>query len=289
MKPPPFAYHDPKTLEAAIALLATLPNARPLAGGQSMMPMLNMRFAQPDHLVDLNGVAGLDGVTVEPDGTLVIGAMARQRDVERHAEVARRCPMMVEALAQVGHRQTRNRGTIGGSLCHLDAAAELPLVAAATEAIVVAVGPKGRRELPFAEFAQGFMTPALEPDELLVALRIPALPPGAGCAFLEFARRHGDFAIVAVAATLLPDGAGRIAQARIALGGVGPVPLRLPAAEVALAGATPGPEAFARAAEATRDLDPMEDALVPAWYRRHLASVLLPRALATAATRMGRA
>lgn len=289
MKPPPFAYYDPTTLDEAIALLASLPNARPLAGGQSMMPMLNMRFAQPDHLVDLNRVAGLDAVTVEPDGTLVIGAMARQRDLERHAEVARRCPMMVEALALVGHRQTRNRGTVGGSLCHLDPAAELPLVAAASDAVLTAAGPNGRRDLPFAEFAQGFMTPALEPEELLIAIRFPALPAGAGSAFVEFARRHGDFAIVAVAATLVPGAYGRIALARIALGGVGPVPLRLPDAEATLSGATPGPDAFARAAEAIAQLDPMEDALVPSWYRRHLAGVLLPRALTLAAERMARA
>ena len=289
MKPPPFAYHDPRTLDEAIALLAGLPNARPLAGGQSMMPMLNMRFAQPDHLVDLNRITGLETVEVEPDGTLAIGAMARQRDLERHPAVARSCPMMVEALGQVGHRQTRNRGTIGGSMCHLDPAAELPLVAAASDAVVVAAGPRGRREATFAEFARGFMTPGLDPDEVLVAVRLPALPAGAGCCFLEFARRHGDFAIVAVAVTLVPDAAGRIALARIALGGVGPVPLRLPEAEAALRGAAPGAEAFGQAAATTRHLDPLEDALVPAWYRRHLAGVLLGRALATAAGRMGRA
>ena len=287
MKPPPFAYHDPSTLEEAITLLATLPNARPLAGGQSMMPMLNMRFAQPDHLVDLNRIAGMDGVTVEPDGALLIGAMARQRVLERHSEVALRCPLMVEALAQVGHRQTRNRGTIGGSLCHLDPAAELPLVAAVTEALVIAAGPSGRRELAFADFAQGYMTPGIEPEELVVALRIAAQPAGAGSCFLEFARRHGDFAIASVAVLLVPDAAGRIASARIALGGVGAVPLRLPDAEMVLRGATA--DAFGAAVAATKTLEPMEDALVPSWYRRHLAGVLLGRALAIAASRMGRA
>ncbi len=287
MKPPAFAYHDPATLEEAIALLASLPNARPLAGGQSMMPMLNMRFAQPDHLVDLNRIAGIDGVTVEADGTLLIGAMARQRVLERHPEIARRCPLMVEALAEVGHRQTRNRGTIGGSLCHLDPAAELPLVAAVMEAVVIVAGPKGRRELPFPDFAQGYMTPGIETDELVVAVRVPALPAGAGTCFLEFARRHGDFAIASVAIVLVPDAAGRIAAARVALGGVGAVPVRLPEAEAALRGAMPGD--FAGAVAATKALEPMEDALVPAWYRRHLAGVLLGRALVTAASRMGRA
>ncbi|WP_203075274.1 FAD binding domain-containing protein [Falsiroseomonas ponticola] len=285
MKPPPFAYHDPATLEEAITLLATLPNARPLAGGQSMMPMLNMRFAQPDHLVDLNRIAGLDGVTVEADGALTIGAMARQRVLEQHPEVARRCPLMVEALAQVGHRQTRNRGTIGGSLCHLDPAAELPLVAAAMEAVVRVAGPNGQRDIAFADFAQGYMTPGMEAEELLVAVRIPAQLAGAGHCFLEYARRHGDFAIASVAVMLVPDAAGRIAEARVALGGVGAVPLRLPEAEAALRG-TPD---ITRAVAATRSLEPMEDALVPAWYRRHLAGVLLGRAIATALSRMGRA
>ncbi|MBX9592910.1 MAG: xanthine dehydrogenase family protein subunit M [Roseomonas sp.] len=285
MKPPPFAYHDPSTLEEAIALLSSLPNARPLAGGQSMMPMLNMRFAQPDHLVDLNRVAGLDGVTVESDGALLIGAMARQRVLENHAEVARRCPLMTEALAQVGHRQTRNRGTIGGSLCHLDPAAELPLVAAAMEAVVRVAGPGGQRDIAFADFAQGYMTPGIEAEELLVAVRIPAQPAGAGSCFLEYARRHGDFAIASVAVMLVPDAAGRIAQARVALGGVGAVPLRLPEAEDALRGA----DDFTGAVAATKSLEPMEDALVPAWYRRHLAGVLLGRALTIARSRMGRA
>lgn len=285
MKPPPFAYHDPATLEEAITLLSTLPNARPLAGGQSMMPMLNMRFAQPDHLVDLNRIAGLDGVTVEPDGALTIGAMARQRVLEQHPEVARRCPLMVEALAQVGHRQTRNRGTIGGSLCHLDPAAELPLVAAAMEAVVRVAGPNGQRDIAFADFAQGYMTPGMEPEELLVAVRIPAQPTGAGHCFLEYARRHGDFAIASVAVMLVPDAAGRIAQARVALGGVGAVPLRLPEAEVALRDA----QDVSKAVAATASLEPMEDALVPAWYRRHLAGVLLGRALVIAQSRMGRA
>lgn len=285
MKPPPFAYHDPSTLEEAIALLSSLPNARPLAGGQSMMPMLNMRFAQPDHLVDLNRIAGMDGVTVESDGALLIGAMARQRVLENHADVARRCPLMAEALAQVGHRQTRNRGTIGGSLCHLDPAAELPLVAAAMEAVVRVAGPSGQRDIAFADFAQGYMTPGIEAEELLVAVRIPAQPAGAGSCFLEYARRHGDFAIASVAVMLVPDAAGRIAQARVALGGVGAVPLRLPEAEDALRGA----HDVIGAVAATKSLEPMEDALVPAWYRRHLAGVLLGRALTIAQSRMGRA
>jgi carbon-monoxide dehydrogenase medium subunit len=285
VKPPPFAYHDPRTIEDAVALLARLDNARPLAGGQSLMPMLNMRYAQPDHLVDLNRIPDLSGVTEEADGSVVIGAMTRQRTLERSDVIARRVPIMAEALRQVGHLQTRNRGTIGGSLCHLDPAAELPLIAAATDASIAIAGPRGRRDLPFEEFPAGFMTPALAPDELVVSIRIPPLPRH-GHAFLEYARRHGDFAIVAVAVMLMPDGAGRIAGASVTLGGVGAAPVRLAEAEAALAGMEPSATVFSRAAEATRALAPMEDALVPAWYRRHLARVLLERALASAQRRL---
>lgn len=281
MKPPPFAYHDPRTIEDALALLGRLENARPLAGGQSLMPMLNMRYAQPDHIVDLNRIAGLSGIVEQPDGGLVIGAMTRQREIEQSGIVAGRLPLLVEALHEVGHLQTRNRGTIGGSLCHLDPAAELPLVAAATAAEVEIAGPGGRRRVPFAAFPAGFMSPALAPDELLVAVRFPPVPPH-GHAFLEYARRHGDFAIVAVAVILVPDAAGRVARASVTLGGVGAAPVRLPEAEAMLTGAEPSAALFARAAETTRALDPMEDALVPAWYRRHLARVLLERALASA-------
>jgi carbon-monoxide dehydrogenase medium subunit len=231
MKAPAFEYHDPTTLAEAIALLGRLENARPLAGGQSLMPMLNMRFVQPDHVVDLNRIAELSGIRVLHDGALEIGAMTRQRDIERDPRIAQACPLMVEALAQVGHRQTRNRGTIGGSLCHMDPAAELPLVCAAVDSVVRIAGPGGEREIPFADFPLGYMTPAVGPDELLVGLHVPAAPKGQGHAFLEFARRHGDFAIVAVAVLLDPAPDGRVARASVALGGVGPAPLRLSEAE----------------------------------------------------------
>ncbi|MGX9964550.1 FAD binding domain-containing protein [Roseomonas sp. F4] len=286
MKAPAFEYHDPTTLAEAIALLGRLENARPLAGGQSLMPMLNMRFVQPDHVVDLNRIAELSGISVLADGALEIGAMTRQRDIERDARVAQACPLMVEALAQVGHTQTRNRGTIGGSLCHMDPAAELPLVCAAVEAVVRIAGPDGVREMPFAEFPLGYMTPAVGPDELLVGLRLPAAPKGQGHAFLEFARRHGDFAVVAVAVLLDPAPDGRVARASVALGGVGPAPLRLAQAEALLRGTAVEDEVISRSVATTASLDPMEDALVPGWYRRHLAGVLLGRALRIARGRM---
>src|SRR3712207_4819405 len=188
MKPPPFSYHDPRTVPEAVALLGQLENAKLLAGGQSLMPMLNMRFVQPDHVIDLNRVEGLSSIRLEGD-TLEIGAMTRQRDLEFHDGVRARCPILYEALLQVGHRQTRNRGTLGGSLCHLDPAAELVTVAAALDAVVSVAGPRGSRDIPFAEFPVAFMMPAIELDEIVTAVRIPLWPIGHGHAFVEFSRR----------------------------------------------------------------------------------------------------
>ncbi len=280
MKPPVFEYHRPASLTEAVDMLGGLENARLLAGGQSLMPMLAMRFAFPDHLIDLNRIPALAGIA-EDGGTLRVGAMTRQRDLLDHPVVRARLPMLAEALEQVGHRQTRNRGTVGGSLCHLDPAAELVAVATALDAELEIAGPRGARTLPMAAFPLGFMTPALEPDELLTGLRfaLPALPQGA--CFTEFARRHGDYAIVSAAAILWPRD-GRIGRASITLGGVGPVPVRLEAAEAALAGQRADAESFAAAAACCGALDPMDDAQVPAWYRRRLAATLVRRALTTA-------
>ena len=195
MKPPPFSYHDPRTVGDAVALLGRLDNAKLLAGGQSMMPMLNMRFVQPDHIIDLNKVDGLSYIR-EANGALEIGAMTRQRDIEFSDLVRARCPLMHEAIQHVGHRQTRNRGTIGGSLCHLDPSAELVTVAAAMDATVTVQGPNGTRQIEFAAFPVAFMTPAIELNELVTAVSFPAWPDGHGYGFVEFSRRHGDFAIV---------------------------------------------------------------------------------------------
>jgi carbon-monoxide dehydrogenase medium subunit len=285
MKPAPFAYHDPASIDDAVALLARLDNARLLAGGQSVMPMLNMRFIQPDHLVDLNRVAGLAGVAAEPHAVR-IGAMARQRTLEESADLAAVLPILREALAEVGHRQTRTRGTIGGSLCHLDPAAELVAVAMALDATLELRGAGGARLVPIADFAAGYMTPALAAGEMLAAVSLAVPPPGSGQCFLEFARRHGDFALASVAAILAPDGRGAIASAAIAVGAVAAVPFRLGAAEALLAGARPDREAFRAAAAEVASAEAMDDAQIPAWYRRRLAGVLVERALAKAAARM---
>src|SRR5207244_140039 len=188
MKPPPFSYHDPRSIGDAIALLGRLENAKLLAGGQSLMPMLNMRFVLPDHIIDLNRVEGLAFIRGN-DGALEIGAMTRQRDLEFSDLVRQRCPLMHEAILQVGHRQTRNRGTLGGSLCHLDPSAELVSVAAALGAVVTVAGPNGSRQIEFESFPAGYMSPAIEPTEMVTGVRFPLWRQPHGHAFVEFARR----------------------------------------------------------------------------------------------------
>jgi len=285
MKAAPFAYHDPRSIDEALHLLATLENPRLLAGGQSLMPMLNMRVAFPDHVIDLNRVEGLEGVT-EQDGALRIGAMTRQRDLEEHPLTRARLPLMTEALTFVGHWQTRNRGTIGGSLCNLDPSAELVAVAAALDAVLEVRGPAGARELSIHDFPEGLMTPALAPEEMLTAIRLPFWPAGHGYCFAEFARRHGDYAIVSAAALLMLEG-GRVTRVSITLGGVGAGPLRLREAEAMLLGAVPSAEAIRGAAAHCERIEAMSDPQAPAWYRRRLAATLMRRALEKALARAG--
>ena len=282
MKPPPFQYHDPKTIAEAVGLLGKLENAKLLAGGQSLMPMLNMRFVLPDHVIDLNRVEGLSYIK-ETGGVLEIGAMTRQHEVEFSDLVRTRCPLLHQAILQVGHRQTRNRGTVGGSLCHLDPAAELVSVAAAHDATVVVTNASGRREIKFADFPVAYMTPAIEPNEILTAVRFPFWAAGHGAAFVEFARRHGDFAIVSAAALLQRDGAGKITRASLTIGGIGVAPVRATVVEKEIVGQAAGTELFRTACENCRKFDAIEDIHAPASYRQHLAVVLSRRALEKAA------
>jgi carbon-monoxide dehydrogenase medium subunit len=285
MKPPPFRYHDPRSVADTIGLLASLENAKLLAGGQSLMPMLNFRFVQPDHIVDLNRVEGLSYIRAD-DGALEIGAMTRQRDLELSDVVRAGWPILHEALLQVGHRQTRNRGTIGGSLCHLDPAAELVSLAAGHDAVVTVEGRGGRRELPFADFPAGYMAPAIGLDEMVVAVRFPRWRSGHGYAFIEFARRHGDFAITSAAAMLEGEPGGRITRASVTIGGMGTAPSRVPELEVALVGSVPTPELLRDACEVCRALEAHDDVHAPASYRQHLAAVLSRRALEKAYARL---
>jgi len=285
MKPPPFAYHDPTTVGDVVALLGKLPNAKLLAGGQSLMPMLNMRFVLPDHVIDLNRVDGVSFIR-EDASALDIGAMTRQRDLEFSDLVRRRCPLMIEAIRLVGHRQTRNRGTLGGSLCHLDPSAELVSVAAAVDATLAVAGPNGTREIAFAAFPVAYMTPSIEPDELLTAARFPHWPEGHGYGFVEFARRHGDFAIVSGAALLTEDAAGRITRASVTLSGMGAAPIRATDIERALIGNAPDDKLLREICESCRKFEAIDDVHAPASYRQHLATVMARRALEQARGRL---
>ena len=284
MKPAPFTYHDPRTVAEACDLLAAHDNARVLAGGQSLMPMMNFRYVMPDHLIDLNKVGELAYLRVEDD-TLRIGAMTRQRALEFSHEVGERCPILQAALAHVGHRQTRNRGTIGGSLCHLDPSAELVNVTALLGGTLHAVSRRGTRDVAFPDFAAGYMTTGLAPDELLSGVALPLPKRSHGYAFVEFARRHGDFAIVACSALIGLAADGSIANAAIALSGLSHAPVRPAAIEHALQRQKPGAAAFKAAAAEAEKLDAAADAYVTAAYRRHLARVLTYRALERAASR----
>jgi carbon-monoxide dehydrogenase medium subunit len=277
MKPPAFQYYDPTTLAEAVALLGRLDNAKLLAGGQSLMPMLNMRFVLPDHVIDLNRVDGLSTIT-ESGGMLEIGAMTRQRDIEFSELVKAKCPLLHQAILHIGHRQTRNRGTIGGSLCHLDPAAELVSVCAAHDATVMVAGPNGQREIAFRDFPAGYLTPSIELNEIVTAVRIPLWPAGHKSAFVEFSRRHGDFAIVSAAALLEING-GKITRASLTVGGVAVAPVRATDVENAITGQAPSSELFAKACESCRAFEAMADIHASAEYRQHLAAVLSRRAL----------
>src|SRR6266478_3414370 len=279
MKPPPFSYHDPKTVAEVVGLLSTLENAKLLAGGQSLMPMLNFRYVQPDHIIDLTRVEGLSYIRETPDG-MEVGAMTRQRDLEFSELVARRFPLMHEAIQSIGHRQTRNRGTIGGSLCHLDPSAELVSCAMTLDA-----GPAGEREIAFKDFPVGYLTSAVEPNEVLTAIRFTAWPEKHGYAFVEFARRHGDFAIVSAATLLWVDDAGKITRAAVTLGGMGTGPARASELEAALIGQAPDVEFLRHACESCRKFEALDDVHAPASYRQHLATVMSRRALEKAYAR----
>ncbi|MCK9915569.1 xanthine dehydrogenase family protein subunit M [Microbacteriaceae bacterium K1510] len=267
-------------------MLASLENAKVLAGGQSLVPMLNFRYVIVDHLVDLAQVEGLSGISVSKDA-LRIGAMTRQREIEFSKEIAEHLPLLQAALKHVGHRQTRNRGTIGGSLVHADPAAEQPTVCATYDAVIELIGPGGTRKVPFSEFCGGFMTTVTEPDEIVTAIEFPLWRKGHGYGFHEFARRHGDFA-VAGAAVLLDVGADKIVKrAALTLCGVATMPMRLSDAEAGLVGTTLDQAALRRMIATIDDIETISDIHATPEYRRHLAGALLVRALRDAAAICG--
>jgi aerobic carbon-monoxide dehydrogenase medium subunit len=285
MKPPPFEYHPVATVEEAVGLLAEHGDeAKVLAGGQSLVPLLALRLARPAHLVDINDVAGL-GTLANGNG-LTLGSLVRQRVAERSDTVRAANPLLADAIGLIGHTAIRNRGTLGGSLAHADPAAELPAVLLALDGEVAATSARGTRTVGAADLFHGFLTTSLAPDELLTDVRFAAWPPGTGWSFQEFSRRSGDFAIAGVAATLHLDRGGAIDSVRIALAGIGPTPVRASKAEAALAGQSPSEEAWAAASqEAVAGIDPPSDIHGTAAYRSHLAAALTRRALREAHAR----
>jgi carbon-monoxide dehydrogenase medium subunit len=288
MKPPAFEYAAPRSIAEALALLrAQDGDAKILAGGQSLMPLLAMRLARPSLLVDLGRVEGLDYVR-EESGVIAIGAMTTKSSVERSDLVRTRQPLFHEATRLIGHPQIRNRGTVGGSMAQADPAAEYPAAALALDAKMRIAGEGGERIVDAADFFVATLTTALEPGEILIEVRVPMLARGTGWSLLEVSRRHGDFAMAGVAATVALDG-GRVRSARIALFGVGPVSVRARAAEDAVAGKQPAASIWASAAALARDAveEPMSDPHASGAYRRHLAGVLVERALAEAVSRAG--
>ena len=284
MKPPRFDYHAPLSLDEALELRSAFADdSVVLAGGQSLIPLLSMRLAMPGTVIDIGRIEALAGIAAD-NGTLALGAMARQRAAERSALVQEACPLLRQALLHVAHPTIRNRGTVGGSIAHADPAAELPAVATALDAQLVARSIRGERTIAAADFFLGPLTTALEPDELLVEVQLPRAAPRSGSAFVEVARRHGDFALVGAAASVTLAGDGTIAEARLAFTGVGGTPVRARDAESALADRAEIDEASRVAAE---HLEPATDIHASASYRKRVAAVVARRALTQAAAAAG--
>jgi carbon-monoxide dehydrogenase medium subunit len=250
------------------------------------MPMMNYRVVQPEHLIDLGRIPELASVEDTPEG-LKVGAMTTQRTLERSALVRQRCPLLIDALFHIGHQQTRNRGTIGGSICHLDPSAELPVTACALDAVMTVASKSGRRKIPFARFPAGYLTSSLEPDEILVQIDFGSWPKRTGSAFEEYAVRPADFAIVSIAAVVVMDGSDIISKARIAAGGVAAVPTRLTAVETMLQGQRADVHLIERAAAMAAALPAEGDDNNPPEYRQELTGYLTQRALTKAVQRAG--
>lgn len=287
MKPASFEHHAPASTADAVGLLAEYGDeAKPLAGGQSLVPMLSMRLARFEHLVDINGIDELARIDVGAD-SLRIGSMVRQRDIERSAEVAEHAPLLAEATPHIGHFQIRNRGTIGGSIAHADPAAEYPAVAVALDASLEVASAGGTRSIPAAEFFESTFVTTIGDDELLTGIVIPRHSGTTAVAFDEIARRHGDFALVGVACVLGAGSDGRIDHAAIAMMGLASAPLRASVAEAALIGSSPSNiDRVEIGRLATADADPTGDIHASADYRTRVGAHLVARTLETALTRL---
>ena len=288
MKPPRFEYAAPEKLDEAVALLSQHGDrAKILAGGQSLVPLLNFRLARPEMLVDVNRVTEL--AYVRPvQSSVAIGALTRQHTLERAEVIRTKLPIVAEACRLIGHLPIRHRGTVGGSLAHADPASELPAVMVALEAEMTVTRRGGRRTIPAEQFFTGMLTTALAPDELLTEIRVPGLPPRTGGAFIEIARRAGDFALVGIAALVTLDDAGRVSRARLALCGAGPTPIRAREAERVLVGERPDGRALDEAVDRlTAATDPPSDIHASAAFRKKLARHVGQQALELAARRAG--
>ncbi|HSI81813.1 MAG TPA: FAD binding domain-containing protein [Solirubrobacterales bacterium] len=285
MKPPRFEYSAPTSVDEALEILGREEDATPIAGGQSLVPLLNMRMAKPSVIVDLNGVEGLDAVEAD-DGRVRIGAMVRQRRLETDAELRARVPLLFDAARHIAHVAIRTRGTVGGSLAHADPAAELPAAVAALDGRLVVRGPDGERAVAATDFFLGPLMSALDHGELLVAVEVDPSPPGTGSAFLEVARTHGAFALTAAGATVRLGADGAIAAAGLGLTGVGSIPYVPEWLDEVVVGEAPDASLFERVgARVGTEIKPYDDIHGSADYRRRAASVLTARALAAAAER----
>jgi CO/xanthine dehydrogenase FAD-binding subunit len=284
MKPANFDYHDPATIDETLDLMSRFGDqARPLAGGQSLVPLMNFRLLRPAHLIDLNGVSELNRLKTE-NAVLRIGAMTRQRELERSVDVAQRWPLLSEATRFIGHIQIRNRGTVGGSLAHAFPSAELPVAMVTLEASVVLRTKNNQRTVGAEDFFLSYMTTVLEPGELLAEIKVPPLPTNTGWSYQEVSRRHGDFALAGAASVLALDANGHIHHARLTL--TGTTPIRATGAEQLLVGQKPSESLFREAARcATKNLEQDSDIHASAAYRRSACEALARRALTQSAAR----
>jgi CO/xanthine dehydrogenase FAD-binding subunit len=287
MKPAPFDYYAPGNMDEALFILAEHgDDAKLLAGGQSLMPMMNMRLATPQAVVDMNRVAGLDGIELASTGGLTIGAMTRQRTLERSHQIRQHCPLMADAMPLLGHFQIRNRGTIGGSVVHADPAAELPAVLMALEAELVLRNAERERVVPADSFFLTFLTTATEPDEILTEIRLPPWSPEWGWDVQEVSRRQGDFALVGSVAMVQMDGAETCRAARLVLFGVGDTPVRVVSAETRMVGQRLDDALLQEVAEIVSEaLEPEGDIHASAMYRKEVGGVMARRTLQQARLR----
>jgi carbon-monoxide dehydrogenase medium subunit len=285
MKPPLFAYRAPKTVDEAIKFLAGDADAMVLAGGQSLMPAMNFRVANPSMLVDIQHVEGLKGIVIE-NGEIVIKAMTRHRELELDPDVRRANPLIAETMQHVAHVPIRNRGTVVGSLCHADPSAEMPLLFVLLDGTLVARGPNGIRHIQAEQFFQSFLTTTRKQDEIVVEARLPVLPAGAGWAFDEVTRRHGDYALVGVGCVVQLDESGRAHGVRLAACGISDRPIRLKAAEAVLNGTSLAADDLDAAARASLDaVTQSDDMNTSASYRRRVLGALIRRLVLAASLR----